>query len=79
MFETLKTHFVVPKLIFYSTIVLGALTVSLAYAYIMVDPHVILQESLKISDQINAITNHGITDSGSASDTIKATVIIGGG
>lgn len=57
--ERFRTSFIIPKLIFYTTIALGALTVALAYAYIAIDPHVILNESMKISDSITTTVTHG--------------------
>ena len=61
MFERLRTSFIVPKLIFYTTIALGAVTISLAYAYLTVDTNLILEESARIQDQLTykVITNSG--------------------
>jgi hypothetical protein len=57
MLERLRTSFIVPKLIFYTTVALGVMTIGLAYAYITIDPQVILNESLIMEDKINAVLN----------------------
>lgn len=77
LLERIKTSLWLPKIIFCSTIVLGLMTIGLAYAYIAISPAVFIEDALKITDQLTykVIVNHGIIDSGSVSDTLKATVI----
>jgi hypothetical protein len=79
LIERIKTSLWIPKIMFGSLIVLVAFSAILAYGYISVGASTMIEESLKMTDQLTykVIANHEIIDSGSASDKIKATVLDG--
>ncbi len=58
--ERIKTSPLVPKIIFYLTLFLGALCVILAYMFIFVDAQVIVNEASHFTESINELV--GVND-----------------
>ncbi len=55
--EKIKTSFIKPKLIFYTTVALFTLTISLGYvvlSFAIAEPGIIIRDTLSISDSIKA-------------------------
>lgn len=77
LLERIKTSPLLPKILFGALIILVSFSAILAYGYITVGPSSMIEDTLKMTDQLTykVIVGHGIADSGSVSDTIKATVI----
>ena len=61
LLERIRTSLWIPKIIFGTTIVLSLFAVSLAYAYITIEPSEMIQEAAMIQDRL---TFKVITDSG---------------
>jgi len=61
LIERIRTSLWLPKIIFGTTIVLSIFAVSLAYAYITIEPSKMLEEAAKIQDQLTyrVVTNSG--------------------
>lgn len=54
LIERIKTSLWIPKIIFGTTVVLSLFAVSMAYAYITMDPSEMIQEAARIQDSITA-------------------------
>lgn len=61
LIERIKTSLWIPKIIFGTTIILSFFAVSLAYAYITMEPSEMIQEAARVQD---TLTYKVITDSG---------------
>jgi len=59
LIERIRTSLWLPKIIFGATIILSIFSVSLAYAYITIEPSKMIEEAARIQDELTykVITN----------------------